>query len=127
MAVIDALAREVGEVSKLLHSLKRDDWTKPTRCEPLSVRELSSHMLRGGLRIQEMTAAGPLDEEPEKDGMTYFQYDPVEQAPFVVSSAQQAAEQFPADMPKTWDTEWTKSLQRAREYLGDDPVYRTIF
>ena len=127
MAVVDALAREVGNVSKLLHALKGDEWQSPTRCEPLSVRQLASHMLRGGLRIQEMVAAGPLDEEPEKDGVTYFTYDPAKQAPFVVSSAQEASSSFPSDLAKAWDIEWTKSLQRARVHLGEDPVYRTIF
>jgi uncharacterized protein (TIGR03083 family) len=127
MAVVDALAREVGNVSKLLHSLKHDEWSKPTRCKPLTIRELASHVTRGGVRIQEMIDGGPVDTEPELDGVTYFQYDPAAQAPRVVSSAQEAAQSFPADLAKTWDTEWTKALQRAREHLGEDLVYRTIF
>ena len=81
MAVIDALAREVGSVSKLLHWLGPEQRELPTRCPPLTVRELAAHMLRGGLRIQEMLDAGPVDAEPEKDGVTYFHYNAAAEAP----------------------------------------------
>jgi len=127
MAVLDALAREVGNVSKLLHSLKKDEWEKPTRCPPLSVRELAAHMLRGAVRIEEMITAGPLDCEPEKDGVTYFQYDSRAEAPVIAKRAQEAAASFPPDLAKAWDTEWTKALQRARQLISDDPVLPTIF
>jgi uncharacterized protein (TIGR03083 family) len=127
MATVDALAREVGRVSKLLHSLKPADWERPTRCPPLTVRELASHMLRGAGRIQEMIDAGPVDTEPERDGVTYFQFDSASEAPVIAKRAQEASEAFPSDLAKAWDTEWTKALQRAREHLEEDPVYQTVF
>jgi uncharacterized protein (TIGR03083 family) len=127
MAVVDALAREVGQVSKLLHSLKADDWTKPTRCPPLTMRELAAHMLRGAVRIEEMVASGPVDTEPERDGVTYFEYDSASEASVITRRAQESSAAFPPDLAKTWDTEWTKALQRARTHLDEDPVYQTIF
>ena len=47
MSVVDALAREVGSVGQLLHTLKPKQWEQPTRCPPMNVRELAAHMLRG--------------------------------------------------------------------------------
>ena len=126
MAVVDALAREVGSVGQLLHTLKPKQWEQPTRCPPMNVRELSAHMLRGAVRIQEMLDAGPVDAEPEKDAVTYFQFDSVSEAPVIVKRAQESAAAFPADLARTWDLEWTKSLQRARMYLGDTGSYESV-
>ena len=127
MAVVDALAREVGSVGQLLHMLKPKQWEQPTRCAPMNVRELASHMLRGAVRIHEMLDAGPVDEEPEKDAITYFQFNSASEAPVIVQRAQEASAAFPADLARAWDLEWTKNLQRARSYLGDDPVLRNVF
>jgi len=127
MAVVDALAREVGSVGQLLHTLKPKQWEQPTRCPPMNVRELVAHMLRGAVRIQEMLDAGPVDAEPEKDAVTYFQFDSASEAPVIVKRAQESAAAFPPDLARTWDLEWTKNLQRARMYLGDDPVLPNIF
>jgi len=127
MSVVDALAREVGDVSKLLHSLKPEGWGKPTRCTPLTVRELAAHMLRGAVRIQEMIDAGPVDSEPEKDGVTYFQFDSAAEAPVIARRAQESSAAFPEDLAKAWDVEWTTSMQRARAILEDDPVLQTVF
>lgn len=126
-AVVDALAREVGSVGQLLHMLKPKRWEQPTRCAPLTVRELAAHMLRGAVRIEEMMAAGPVDSEPEKDAVTYFQYDSAAEAPVIARRAQEASASFPKDLAATWDLEWTKSLQRARMHLGDDPVLHSVF
>ena len=127
MTVVDALAREVGSVGQLLHVLKPKQWELPTRCAPLTVRELTAHMIRGAVRIEEMLDAGPVDSEPEKDAITYFQFDSTNEGPVIVKRAQEAAASFPADLAKAWDLEWTKALQRARMHLGDDPVLPNIF
>jgi len=127
MAVVDALAREVGDVGQLLHLLKSKQFEQPTRCPPLTVRELAAHMLRGALRIQEMIAAGPIDDEPEKDAITYFQYDAADEAPVIARRAQEASAAFPQNLAAAWDVEWTKALQRARNNVGDDPVLPSVF
>lgn len=131
MAVVDALAREVGSVGQLLHTLKPKQWEQPTRCPPMNVRELASHMLRGAVRIHDMLDKGPVDEEPERDGTTYFQaWDgdaAAGAAAEVVQRAQEASASFPKDLAKTWDLEWTKALQRARMYVSEDPVLHSIF
>lgn len=126
MKVVDALAREVGSVGQLLHTLKPKQWELPTRCPPLTVRELTAHMLRGAMRIEEMLDAGPVDAEPEKDSVTYFTYDPGE-GEVIVKRAQEASAAFPPDLARAWDLEWTKGLQRARAYISDDPVLQNVF
>ena len=127
MGVVDALAREVGTVGQLLHVLKPKQWELPTRCAPLTVRELTAHMIRGAVRIEEMVDAGPVDSEPEKDAITYFQFDSTDEGPLIVKRAQEAAASFPADLARAWDFEWTKALQRARTHLADDPVLPNVY
>ncbi|TMK80876.1 MAG: maleylpyruvate isomerase family mycothiol-dependent enzyme [Actinobacteria bacterium] len=125
MSVVDALAREVGSVGQLLHTLKPKQWEQPTRCPPMNVRELAAHMMRGAGRIQEMLDAGPVDAEPERDGITYFQS--VTVSGEIVKRAQEASAAFPPDLARAWDLEWTKALQRARMYINDDPVLRNVY
>jgi len=125
MSVVDALAREVGSVGQLLHTLKPKQWEQPTRCPPMNVRELASHMLRGAVRIEEMLDAGPVDAEPERDGITYFQS--VTVSGEIVKRAEEASASFPQDLAKAWDLEWTKALQRARMYINEDPVLRNVY
>src|SRR5438445_6775598 len=120
MAVVDVLAREVGTVGQLLHVLKPKQWELPTRCAPLTVRELTAHMLRGAVRIEEMLDAGPVDTEPEKDAITYFQFDATDEGPVIVKRAQEAAANFAADLARAWDLEWTKALPGASMARGHD-------
>ena len=127
MAVVDALAREVGSVGQLLHTLKPTQLEQPTRCPPMNVRDLAAHMMRGALRLEEMLAAGSVDEEPQKDAITYFQFDSASEAPVILKRAQEAAASLPPDLAKAWDLEWTKALQRARMYINDDPVLPNVF
>jgi uncharacterized protein (TIGR03083 family) len=107
--------------------LKPKQWELPTRCAPLTVRQLSAHMLRGARRLQEMLDAGPVDAEPERDAITYFQFDAAGEAPLIVKRAQEVAASLPGDPARAWDLEWTTSLQRARMHLGDDPVLPNVF
>ena len=125
MSVVDALAREVGSVGQLLHTLKPKQWEQPTRCPPMNVRELAAHTLRGAVRIEEMLDAGPVDAEPERDGITYFQS--VTVSGEIVKRAQEASAAFPQDLARAWDLEWTKGLQRARMYVNEDPVLRNVY
>jgi len=125
MSVVAALAREVGSVGQLLHTLKPKQWEQPTRCPPMNVRELAAHTLRGAVRIEEMLDAGPVDAEPERDGITYFQS--VTVSGEIVKRAQEASAAFPQDLARAWDLEWTKGLQRARMYVNEDPVLRNVY
>ena len=116
MSVVEALAREVGSLGKALGSLTQSEWEAPTRCEPLTVRELAAHMARGAIRIEEMLAAKPIDDEPEKDAVTYFQFDADAEAPVIASRARTVAAEVgdgPA-MVRFWNEHWSRALRAAR-------------
>lgn len=129
MRTLDALAREVGSVGKTLHKLDADEWEAPTRCAPMTVKQLVGHVGRGGLRITEMLAQEPVGDEPEKDGVTYFQYDAALVGPDVVRRAREASDDVtPAELVRSWDESWSRALRAAREILStSDPVLPGIF
>jgi uncharacterized protein (TIGR03083 family) len=128
--IADALAREADRVANLLDSLTEDEWALPTRCPPMTVKEIAAHAMRGGARIVEMIEAGPVDDEPEKDAVTYFMYDPAAEGPQIVARAQTVAAEYvqPQAVAHAWREGWAAALDRARDVLRrDDPVFRTIF
>lgn len=126
--IVDALAREVGEVGKLLHKLRAGDWEKPTRCAPMTVKDLTAHMLRGASRIVEILGNDPVDDQPEKDGVTYWQVELVAEAPAIAARAQQDASAFasPKDLLVAWDEGWIKALRAVRA-ADADAVRPTTF
>jgi uncharacterized protein (TIGR03083 family) len=124
----EALGREAMRAGDFLAGLRPDEWNMPTRCPPMSVHDLASHVLRGAIRIAEMIEAGPVDEEPEADGETYFRYDPAQIGPDVVRRAQEAAGTFPTDdFVRTWHDRWKRSLDLAAVSPAEDRVYRNVF
>lgn len=129
MSVVEALARECGSVGKLLRKLHDEQWRAPTRCDPMTVFELTVHMLRGADRLLRILEAEPSDEEPEKDAVTNYQYDPAAVGPGVVERAQHDAAAFasPKDLVRAWDERWVRALQGARALLADDPVLPGVF
>ena len=129
MSVVEALAREVGSVGRALRHLTDAQWSSPTRCPPLSVRELVGHMVRGAARIQSMLAEKPIDDEPEKDAATYFtSFTATDDSTGVVERAQaDSAARTTAELPRHWDEEWSKALRGARASLGEDLVLPSIF
>ena len=126
---LDALRAEIERVGRFLEGLPPADWDRPTRCPPLTVLELAAHAWRGGVRINEMLDAGPVDDEPEKDGATYFRYDATLESPRIVLRAQEVAATLDAEtFPRTWSEGWGVALQRVDAALEkDDPVLPGVF
>ena len=121
---LDALSSEVARAQPMLAGMSRDDWLLPTRCPPMNVRELTVHALRGAYRITEFLADPRRDEEPQKDAVTYFRYDPVAVGAGVVSRAQQesGARAPDADLAGEWEVAWKAALTAAREASEENPV-----
>jgi uncharacterized protein (TIGR03083 family) len=121
---IDALEAESARAQAFLAGLSHDDWQRPTRCQPMNVRELAVHAMRGAYRIVEFLGTPVRDAEPEKDAVTYFRYDPVAVGVGVVSRAQEesAARPADADLASEWETVWKQALEAARAAAEDDPV-----
>jgi uncharacterized protein (TIGR03083 family) len=128
MRVLDALSSEVTRTGEFLSTLEPTDWQRATRCPPMTVFELAVHAWRGGARILEMIESGPVDTEPEKDGVTYFQYDPADVSPGVVERAQEvAAKHDPSRFAAEWTMGWDEALAAAAPLLSGDPVLKGIF
>ncbi len=125
---IEALEREVERTGHFLGGLDASDWELPTRCPPLSVRELASHAARGARRILEMVSAGTVPGEPEKDAVTYFQYDPAAEGGQIVARAQaEGAGALGLQMPGSWKSAWAEALPAARARTEENPVLQSPF
>jgi len=131
MSIAEALAREIGSIGATLHKLGPAQWHEPTRCPPMDVLDLVGHLANQAMRLGELLGMEPVDEEPEKDAVTYFRYDPVRVGPGVVQRAQQVAQTIaaegPRDMVRFWDIGWVRALQDARAALPADPVLASPF
>ena len=121
---VDALAAEAERTGAFLKGLAPGDWTKPTRCAPLDVRELAVHALRGGYRVLDSLAAPRVDGEAEKDAVTYWDYDPAVVGTGVVDRAKQESQaRAPdADIAAEWLGCWARAIDAARAALDDDPL-----
>jgi uncharacterized protein (TIGR03083 family) len=89
-AAMDALAAEVVELCRLLDALPDAEWGRPTRLPDWDVTTLVAHLARGMGRIAEYGAT-PVNQPPERDRVSYWQYDPVALAPGVSARAREAA------------------------------------
>jgi uncharacterized protein (TIGR03083 family) len=125
---VDALEAETVRTASFLAGLTAEDWPRPTRCPPLSVRELAVHALRGAYRILDTLAAPPREGEPEKDAVTYWRYDVAKVGQGVVERAQaESDDRAPdADIAAEWGEAWAKALVAARAAADDDPLVNAI-
>ena len=125
---VDALAAEADRTGAFLTGLTAGDWERPTRCAPLDVRELAVHALRGAYRILDSLAGPRLEGEPEKDAVTYWNYDPAVVGSGVVDRAKQESQARPpdADVAAEWLEAWRKAIDAARATLEDDPLIPAV-
>jgi uncharacterized protein (TIGR03083 family) len=125
---VDGLEAETTRLGDFLGSLTTGDWAMPTRCPPLTVRELAVHTLRGAYRIIDSFATPELDGEPEKDAVTYWRYDLATVGKGVVdrAKAESEARDADADIAGEWRETWTEALATARAGAEDDRLIPTI-
>jgi len=121
---IEALRLEADRLGGFLAGLEPAQWRLETRCPPMNVRELAVHVVRGAYRIVEFLSKAPVEGEPEKDGVTYFQYDPVATGSAVVKRAKAESEARPADadIAAEFRTAWTDAYFAVEKVIADDPV-----
>lgn len=127
MSVVDVLERECARAGAWLPTLSEGDWRLPTRCPPMTVHELAAHAWRGSSRLFELFAAGLVDDEPEKDGVSYYRYDPAVLGPAVLRRARETATRFAsgAELAEAWARDWPAALGESRAMLArEDPVLR---
>ncbi len=126
---IDALAAETTRVGAFLGDVLAGQWATPTRCPPMSFREVAVHALRGAYRIIEFLSVPSSGGEPEKDAVTYYRYDAAAEGPVIVKRAQEESRKRApdADIPGEWRAVWDEALTAARKVSDDDPVVATPF
>ena len=90
-AAIEALAAEVDELCRLLEALPDGEWGQATRLPDWDVTTLVAHLARGIGRIAEYGAT-PVEEQPQRDRVSYWRYDPAALAPSVSARAREAAQ-----------------------------------
>jgi uncharacterized protein (TIGR03083 family) len=125
---VDALEAETKRLGDLLGTLTVEDWTVPTRCPPLNVRELAVHTLRGAYRIIDTFGSPAIEGEPEKDAITYWRYDPAAVGQGVVDRAKAESEARPAnaDIAAEWHEAWSKALTMSRAGADDDRLIPAV-
>ena len=125
---IDALEAETVRTGEFLTGLSAADWRRPTRCTPLSVRELAVHTVRGAYRILDTLAAPRREGEPEKDAITYWRYDVATVSRGVVDRAKaESLQRAPdADIAAEWKEKWPEAIAAARRAVEDDPLVAAV-
>jgi uncharacterized protein (TIGR03083 family) len=111
---LEALAAEGEALTSFLRTLGPDDWSKPTRCPPMDVRQIMVHITEQMNGLAEVSAQPFIDSEPQKDRLTWWDYDIEEDQADTLRFVQQAASGYP-DGPLT--KEWEVALGRAVEVL----------
>jgi uncharacterized protein (TIGR03083 family) len=92
------MTAEVEDLVTLLDAQPAEAWTRPTRLPGWDVTVLVAHLARGVGRIG-VYAASPVDGPPERDRVSYYQYDAASIAADVDARAREAAAgQTPASL-----------------------------
>lgn len=90
MREVDALDLQTKELDSLLAELSEEAWERPTRCPPLSVRELVGHVASMLHRFAEALRQD-FDEPVSHDRSSYYAVFRDEAAPMVVDESQEVA------------------------------------
>jgi uncharacterized protein (TIGR03083 family) len=112
---LDALAAEGKTLAAFLRGLATEDWSKPSRCPPMDVREIVVHLSEQMDGLIEVSAQPFIDSEPQKDRLTWWNYDIEEDQAETLRFVQKAAAGYPAG-PLVAD--FQGALERAIEALG---------
>lgn len=118
--VRDVLAEECGRVTSLLLGLPEEDFARPTRCAPWTVKELAGHLYRSLFRIPTVLDAAPPDAA-DTDSVTYWRsYDVPTDAPVIAAHARDTAAEYDSGtaLARMFDEMCRQALERARE---EDP------
>lgn len=119
---LTTLDTELGRVHEVFAGLASDDWTRPTKLEPLddtkphwTVFELAGHF-DISIGLTNMLMAEPTEGQPGRDRTSFFIFARAEVAPVVYDYAYTMVEgRTPADMPGVLHETFTRAVEDARE------------
>jgi uncharacterized protein (TIGR03083 family) len=123
----DALAALEGEISGVfatLASISDEDWERPTRCPPMTVRVMTGHLLRQAHQLLEYPQVAG---SGGKDAVAYYRYDPPNVASAVVQRAtQMAGDRRGPEVRDEFNKLWPEALSTSRSHWADNPIVETI-
>jgi uncharacterized protein (TIGR03083 family) len=113
----NVLRGECERVSAVVDDLSEQEFARPTRCPPWSVKELLGHVYRDVDRLGTALAA-PSDLPVELDAVSYWRsYDPIADGPEIADRAKEIADGFAtgADLARAFDEMWPGRAAAAAE------------
>ncbi len=118
---VDVLERELQGLLGIFGELGEDDWTAPTRLEPLdpalrhwTVFELAGHF-DISIGLTRMLIADPQDGQVGRDRTSFFIFPRSEVAPVDYDYAYTMVQgKTPADMPAVLEETFTKTIEESR-------------
>lgn len=124
---LEALAAEGGALGGVLRSIPPGDWARPTRCPLFDVRMIVVHLLRQADGVADVCDQPFVDLEPQKDRLTWWDYDIEEDQADTVRWVTEAAKNEP---PGPLHDRYAEALSRAvagceRSLASGDPVVKT--
>lgn len=106
---IDALAAEGAKTAEFLNGLDAPQWKAPTRCAPWDVREIVVHITAMVEAVADTAERPPVNAEPEKSRVTWWDYDIEEDQAATLDWVMQEAAGYP-DGPLA--DRWQSALDR---------------
>ena len=114
--IVSVLAEECSRVGELLLGLSEPNFSRPTRCEPWNVKELTAHLLRSLRRIPTVLDAEPPDAV-DTDSVSYWRsYDVPTDAPVIAVHAREEAATHESGhaLAVAFDELWREASGRTR-------------
>jgi uncharacterized protein (TIGR03083 family) len=116
--ILFVLAGECARVAETLSSLDGEAFTRPTRCPPWNVKELSAHIWNAMDRLPSSLG----DAEPPTataDAVTYWRaYEPAADAASIVARSTDVAARFVdgPDLARSFEEHWRACVEAARAH-----------
>lgn len=123
---LGAYAAETAALAAFLARLDPGDWSRATRCPPMTIRDLVAHLLGQADGIVDVCAGGRVEGEAEKDRLTWWSYDRESDAAETLGRVLDLATRLP-DGPLTVEfaARSAAAVEAAAALSAGDPVMRT--
>lgn len=123
---IEAYRAESEALLVFLRRLSAADWARPSRCPPFDLRLLVVHLIGQADGIARIVASGPVPGQPEKDKLTWWDYDIAEdQAETVQWVVGLAAAEPPGPLADRFAAATHAATTACETLLAGDPVLTT--
>lgn len=106
--VVSVLEGECRAISDLVFEINESQFTRPTRCEPWTVKDLLAHMWRNLFRIPTALKES-VPDEVQTDRISYWRsYDPAADAQAIADHAQETSATYASghDLAVAFDQLW---------------------